>query len=261
MDAARGMEPAAPQPVEQTFLRTVGLALRRGGLGAAVIVASVLVVARLQRMVGRREAAEQLERELADPEALVRDFRRGWSPASQPTAADVGIELIDDVGLPEAPDRPAVGEDEPAPEGRGPSVTASAWLTSLREKEARELERSDERRERHVRREALLFRVLLVVAILAALFATVGAVLLLVGWVPAGVVSMVVAILPGSGSVLIRNMWKQEQERRDAAEAARSEYAAVVEATEWALSLDDEAERKRQANAIAERLQDRAFPK
>ena len=42
-------------------------------------------------------------------------------------------------------------------------------------------------------------------------------------------------------------------------ETARSEYAAVLEATEFALTLDDEAERSNQAKAIAERLQERAF--
>jgi hypothetical protein len=274
------MDPAAPQPLAQGFLRALGYALRHGGVRTAFVVGTVWVlvrnlalVVRALRAVGRQAAAERLERSLEDPETLVQDLVAGRSSAGPPSAADVGRGLIDELGMPEAVDEAgeeavATGADlEPPlaeaadrkPAAEAPPVSANAWLTRLKEKEGRELDLNESQRARHVRREGLLFRVLLVVAVVAAALAGLGVVLILAGFVPVGVVSAAIAILPGAGTVLIRDLWKHERERRDAAEAARSEYAAVLEATEWALSLDDEGERSRQARAIAERLQERAF--
>jgi hypothetical protein len=275
------MDPAAPQPRAQGFLRAVGYTLRHGGVRNALVMGTVwlllrnlALVGRVLRAVGRHTTAERLERDLEDPETLVQDLVAGRSRAGPPSAADVGRGLIDELGMPEAVDEaeeeavatgadlePPVAEaaDRKPAAAEAPPVSANAWLTRLKEKEGRELDLNESRRARHVRREALLFRVLLFVAIVAAGLAGLGVVLILAGFVPVGVVSAATAILPGAGTVLIRDLWKHERERRDAAEAARSEYAAVLEATEWALSLDDEGERSRQARAIAERLQERAF--
>jgi hypothetical protein len=243
------MDPAAPHPLAQHLLKAV-----------------VTRVVRVLRRFGQHAMAERLEREL---KALSQELLTERSSAGPPSAAAVGRELIDELGMPDTVDQsgsadayaePSTAEatgQEPA--AAKPPVGANAWLISLREKESRERDRSDERRARHVQREALLFRVLLFMAIVAAVFAVLGVALMLAGFVPVGVVSAAIAVLPGAGTVLIRDMWRHERERRDAAEAARSEYAAVLEATEFALALEDESERSNQARAIAERLQERAF--
>jgi hypothetical protein len=272
------MDPAAPQPFGEGFLKAIGWALRQRGIRTALVVGgmwlllrNLSVVVRILRLVGRPETAERLERELGDREMVFQELIADPASAA-PSAGDVGRQVIDQLGMPEATDgsvakdvegerpvaEPEGTKPEPGP-AKPPPVSATAWLTSLKEKESREHDRTEERRRRHVEREGLLFRVLLLVAIVTAAFATLGAALVLAGFVPVGVVSAALALLPGAGTVLIRDMWKHERERRDAAEVAQTGYAAVLEATEFALALEDGAERSNQAKAIAERLQERAF--
>jgi hypothetical protein len=236
-------------------------------LSQRLLNAVVARVVRALRRLGQHAIAERLEREL---EAFLQELRTDRTSPGPPSAAAVGRELIDQLGMPENVNRsgladarakPSTGEAaSQGPIATKPPVSADAWLIGLKEKESRERDRSEQRLVRHVQREALLFRLLLFFAIVAAAFASLGVVLMLAGFVPVGVVSAAIGLLPGAGTFLIRDMWRHERERRDAAEAARSEYAAVLEATEFALALEDERERSNQARAIAERLQERAFP-
>jgi hypothetical protein len=108
-------------------------------------------------------------------------------------------------------------------------------------------------------REKTLYAAHLVAALLTITLAFLAVGLVLAGLVAVGVASAAVAILPGSGTFLLRRMWHQERSLYDALDKRRIEHAEIVDAIEGTLSVPDPSERNRLAAQLAERLQDRAF--
>ena len=108
-------------------------------------------------------------------------------------------------------------------------------------------------------REKTLYAAHLFAALLTTVLAFLAVGLVFVGLVPVAVASAAVAILPGSGTFLLRRMWDKERSKQEVLEASRNEHAGIVDAVEGALSVPDPVERNRLVTQLAERLQDRAF--
>lgn len=154
----------------------------------------------------------------------------------------------------ESPPRTGSSDAEVVPE---PDYRRFLELLERREREERETTAA---RLRAVRaRETMLYGAHLGAAVLTVILAFLAVGLVLAGFVPVGVASAAVAIIPGSGTVLLRRMWKQERSLRDVLDERRSAHAEIIDAIEGALSVPDAAERSRLAAQLAERLQERAF--
>lgn len=108
-------------------------------------------------------------------------------------------------------------------------------------------------------REKALFAAQFIAAVAAMILAFAAVALVFAGLVPLAAASGAVAILPGSGTVLLRRMWNKERSYRDQLDERRSEAANLIDAIEGALTMPDVAERNRLATQLAERLQERAF--
>jgi Flp pilus assembly protein TadB len=108
-------------------------------------------------------------------------------------------------------------------------------------------------------RETTLYAAHLTAAVLTVVLAFLAVGLALAGVVPVAVASAAIAIIPGSGTVLLRRMWKQERSLRDVLDERRNGHAEIIDAIEGTLSVPDPAERSRLAGQLAERLQERAF--
>jgi hypothetical protein len=108
-------------------------------------------------------------------------------------------------------------------------------------------------------REKTLYAAHLFAALLTIVLAFLAVGLVFVGLVPVAVASAAVAILPGSGTFLLRRMWDKERSKQEVLEASRNEHAGIVDAVEGALSVPDPVERNRLVTQLAERLQERAF--
>lgn len=153
-----------------------------------------------------------------------------------------------------------VGPAAPADraEGSTPPVKVIDFLNRVREKERSERERLDARWETHRSRERRLFGVLLVVGIVTAGLLVLGVVLALAGLQTVAVVTAVVALLPGGGTLLLRYLWADERAAGKDLERAQREHAEMLDAVEFTLSLPED-QRTPQASELARRLQERAF--
>jgi hypothetical protein len=92
-------------------------------------------------------------------------------------------------------------------------------------------------------RENVLFRMFLVAAVTTFLFAAVGLALIFSGYLAVGVVSAAVAVLPGSGTAILRGMAKQLQEARAARVAVAEDDRRVWQAVQVARMIPDPVER------------------
>jgi hypothetical protein len=153
-----------------------------------------------------------------------------------------------------------------------PTLPANARaLTAANEPDPERLLRALQGRERAERdslatrlvvtrgREKTLYAAHLFAALLTIVLAFLAVGLVFVGLVPVAVASAAVAILPGSGTFLLRRMWDKERSKQEVLEASRNEHAGIVDAVEGALSVPDPVERNRLVTQLAERLQERAF--
>lgn len=146
--------------------------------------------------------------------------------------------------------------------GASPAEIEPDYQRFLRRLEQRERDERDSiaTRLRITRgREKTLYGAHLLAALLTVLLAFLAVGLVFAGAVPVGVASAAVAILPGSGTLLLRRMWRQERSQRDVLDERRNEHAEIVDAIEGALSVREPSERNRLATQLAERLQERAF--
>jgi hypothetical protein len=186
--------------------------------------------------------------------------------ASRPSvksSADITPDVLAESSVADVP----VNEEESvstSPGGGGASTAAIEpdYQRFLRRLEQREREERDSiaTRLRITRgREKTLYGAHLFAALLTVLLAFLAVGLVFADLVPVGVASAAVAILPGSGTFLLRRMWHQERSQRDVLDERRNEHAEIVDAIEGALSVREPSERNRLATQLAERLQERAF--
>jgi len=92
-------------------------------------------------------------------------------------------------------------------------------------------------------REKILFRMFLGAAVTTFLFAAAGVALIFSGYLAVGVVSAAVAILPGSGTAILRGMATQQQAARAARAAAADDDRRVWQAVQAAMMIPDPRER------------------
>jgi hypothetical protein len=92
-------------------------------------------------------------------------------------------------------------------------------------------------------REKMLFRMFLVAAVTTFLFAAIGVALIFSGYLAVGVVSAAVAVLPGSGTAILRGMATQQQAARAARAAAADDDRRVWQAVQAAMMIPDPRER------------------
>ena len=92
-------------------------------------------------------------------------------------------------------------------------------------------------------REKMLFRMFLVAAVTTFLFAAAGVALIFSGYLAVGVVSAAVAVLPGSGTAILRGMAKQQQAARAARAATADDDRRVWQAVQAAMMIPDPQER------------------
>jgi hypothetical protein len=92
-------------------------------------------------------------------------------------------------------------------------------------------------------RENVLFRMFLVAAVVTFLCAAAGVALMFSGYLAVGVVSAAVAVLPGSGTAVLRGMAKQQQEVRAARALAAEDDRRVWQAVQAAMMIPDPLER------------------
>ena len=228
-------EAAAGQPSEPDG--TILGALRaRGWRGACKELLKTLGLGALVRLLsasGRTEAAAK------STEAVTREV-----------LADMKAAPAHDGGAPPVPESGSRA---------APPVDVHMFLEKMRERERNERESVDARLALARARERSLYAAHLVCALLTVVlaFGTVG--LVLAGLVPVAVASGAIGILPGAGTLLLRRMWREERSHRDALEERRNEHAELLDAIEFALALPDAGERGRQAAALSQRLQERAF--
>jgi hypothetical protein len=188
--------------------------------------------------------------------------------ASRPSVKssdDVTREVIAEVKL------AAPSGDQDDDQGEATSPGGAQTATAAIEPDYERFLELLERREREEResiatrllvtrgREKTLYAAHLVAALLTIILAFLAVGLVFVGLVPVAVASAAVAILPGSGTLLLRRMWLQERSLRDVLDERRNGHAEIVDAIEGTLSVPDPSERNRLAAKLAERLQDRAF--
>jgi hypothetical protein len=92
-------------------------------------------------------------------------------------------------------------------------------------------------------REKMLFRMFVVAAVITFLFAAAGVVLIFSGYLAVGVVSAAVAVLPGSGTAILRGMATQQQAARAARAATADDDRRVWQAVQAAMMIPDSQER------------------
>jgi len=139
-----------------------------------------------------------------------------------------------------------------------PPVDVVDFLARLREKERGERNRLDRGWEAHYARERQLFIVLIVAGVITAVIAVLGVLLAFGGLVVVAIVTELVAILPGSGTVLLRNLWADEKAKGESLERQEREHAELLDAIEFTLSLPAD-QRLAQGEELARQLQARAF--
>jgi hypothetical protein len=244
-------EPSAASPTEwwDRFSTAVdehgwGYALRQAGWGALLKLVIAMVAAAFAELtqsaasrpqvkssndVTREVLAELNATEPVEPGPSVRDHSPPVSPATRPAST---------------------AANEPDPE---------RLLRALQRREQAERDSVTTRLVIARGREKTLYGAHLCSALLTVVLAFVAVGLVFVGSVPVAVASAAIAIIPGSGTFLLRRMWDKERSKQEVLEASRSEHAAIVDAVEGALSVPDPAERNRLVSRLAERLQDRAF--
>lgn len=244
-------DPSAASPTEwwDRFSTAVdeygwGYALRQAGWGALLKLVIAMVAAAFAELtqsaasrpqvksstdVTREVLAELNTTEPAEPGPSVPDHSPPISPAS--TQASTAAEDPDPERLLKVLQRREQAERD--------SVTARLVVARGREK--------------------TLYGAHLCSALLTVVLAFLAVGLVFAGSVPVAVASAAVAIIPGSGTFLLRRMWDKERSKQEMLESSRNEHGAIVDAVEGALSVPDPAERNRLVSQLAQRLQDRAF--
>jgi hypothetical protein len=139
-----------------------------------------------------------------------------------------------------------------------PPVDVVDFLARLREKERGERTRLNRSWEAHYARERRLFTVLIVAGVITAAIAVFGVLLALTGLVAVAIVTALVAVLPGSGTVLLQHLWADEKANGERLERQEREHAELLDAIEFTLSLPSD-QRPAQAAELARHLQERAF--
>ena len=94
--------------------------------------------------------------------------------------------------------------------------------------------------------------------VVTAVIAVLGVLLAFGGLVVVAIVTELVAILPGSGTVLLRGLWADEKAKGESLERQEREHAELLDAIEFTLSLPTD-QRLAQGEELARQLQGRAF--
>jgi hypothetical protein len=198
--------------------------------------------------------------------AFLRQLLTAGFVAGGPTESVKSSEEVTREVVAELDSATAAGDGSETPSRTGSSEAAVApepdyerFLALLERREREERETTGTRLRAVRARETMLYGAHLGAAVLTVVLAFLAVGLVLAGLVPVGVASAAVAIIPGSGTVLLRRMWKQERSLRDVLDERRNGHAEIIDAIEGALSVPDPAERSRLATQLAERLQERAF--
>jgi hypothetical protein len=214
---------------------------------------------------------------------LVETFRRlintgrGWFRpagfATRTSTADLARDALDKLPESAAADvrNTAATGEEPAT-GTQPAVapepgTVDATAVAARELYLRQMEEASRNQEMSIELDAKAIRTsesqvhnaLLAAGIVTVALAAVGVLLVLAGYVPVGVVSAAVAILPGVGTVILMRQSSKLTERRRELTDLRGENLRVLAAIQAILIIPDAIDRNRQIGAFAADLARRAM--
>jgi hypothetical protein len=226
------------------------------GLKYAVVILAALVVDYLSK-AGGNVRAEATKQPIKSTEELAREALADSPEVAAPRvrearAADEGVG-------PTVPE-PAAANTRPQVGAADASAASDRFLLRLQELEKAQEQSIAQRLVVARGREGVLYGAQLFAALITIVLALVAVGLIFAGSVPVAVASGAIAILPGSGTVLLRGIWTQERGQRDKLEAARSEAAATIDSIEAARSVPDDEARARLMVQLAERVQQRLSP-
>jgi hypothetical protein len=194
---------------------------------------------------------------------------QGTPPPAMQTPEEVALSLLDKeaaptpVDEPAAPAAPPVAAPAQAPPAGTPAPTrtevADVFLHDMRDamqSQSEELEREldDLRAERRT-----VFRMLVLAASIALLFLLIGAGLVVAGVIAVGVLSALVALVPGAGTLVLRRMENRIDREKDEADALRERKVQLLQAIQVTLMIEDPDERDRAVAELAGELRKRAL--
>jgi hypothetical protein len=169
-----------------------------------------------------------------------------------------GDEMILDVVAEEQVTPPsAAGTPRPGPTAaaKDPQI----FLSDVEVHARQTRDQTEARIERAQARESRLFAALVVVGLITLLAALVAVVLVLTGNSTVAVASGALALLPGTGTVLIRRLWRGERGALDLLSQRHNEHANIHDAAQFTLALPDGRERREQMAELATGLRERAL--
>ena len=212
--------------------------------------------------------------------------RRGAPPPALQTPEEVALALLEEDAPAQEVDAPAQEVDAPAqevddelepplpeaeptaapaapPAPAPPAPTRTAvpevFLHDMRDamqSQSEELEREleDLRNERRT-----VFRMLLLAVVITFVFLLIGAALVFAGVIAVGVLSGLVALVPGAGTLILRRMENRIDREKDEADALRERKVQLLQAIQVTLLIEGAEERDRAVTELAGELRTRAL--
>ena len=138
----------------------------------------------------------------------------------------------------------------PVPQRPAPDV----FLRHMQEETERQSAQVEAELDALRRQERMVFSLLLVAAAVTLVLLVIGTGLVLGGLVAVGVLSGLVALFPGTGTLILRRLERRIGADKDAVSAVRADNLRLLQAIQMTLLIDDTAERSRKVAALSDQL-------
>ena len=197
---------------------------------------------------------------LKSPEQLARDVlvetdTQAVAPAAQdqPASSERAGEAEPRIGA-ESPRKTESPAERIAPDPGAVAPAPDVFLDHLRRAAEEQSDQVEQELTTLRRQEKTVFSMLLVAAGLALLLLVTGAALIFTGLAAVGVLSALVGLVPGSGTLVLRRLEQRVARDKERVAAFRERNLKLLQAIQVTLLIEDPAERGRSVSVLASNL-------